>query len=61
MAGEKKLSKKVTNKAADKNIYDLAKNEGAFGGKLLGAGGGGFICFLAHKKDHNKIFKIKFL
>ena len=53
---KKKLSKKVTNKIVDK-IYNIAKKEGAFGGKLLGAGGGGFICFLADKKDHNRIFK----
>tara|TARA_A100001015_G_scaffold109332_1_gene121309 strand:- start:3819 stop:4814 length:996 start_codon:yes stop_codon:yes gene_type:complete len=53
---KKKLSDKVTNKTVDK-IYDLAKKEGVFGGKLLGAGGGGFICFLADKKDHYRIFK----
>tara|TARA_B100001175_G_C19485398_1_gene629470 strand:- start:494 stop:1489 length:996 start_codon:yes stop_codon:yes gene_type:complete len=53
---KKKLTKNVSNKIVDK-IYKIAKKEGAYGGKLLGAGGGGFICFLANKKDHNKIFK----
>jgi D-glycero-alpha-D-manno-heptose-7-phosphate kinase len=52
---KKKLSKNVSNKTIDR-IYNIAKKEGAYGGKLLGAGGGGFICFLANKKNHNKIF-----
>ncbi len=53
---KKKLSGSVSNKMIDK-IYNITKKEGAYGGKLLGAGGGGFICFLADKKDHKRIFK----
>ena len=53
---KKKLTKNVSNKTIDR-IYNIAKKQGAYGGKLLGAGGGGFICFLANKKDHNKIFR----
>ena len=30
---------------------------GAYGGKILGAGNGGFIMFLANKSDHKKITK----
>ncbi len=30
--------------------YDLAMREGALGGKLIGAGGGGFLMFYAHDK-----------
>jgi len=30
---------------------------GAWGGKLLGAGGGGFVLFLAPPKNHNKLLK----
>ena len=30
--------------------YDLAMGNGAFGGKLIGAGGGGFLMFYAHDK-----------
>ena len=53
---KKKLAGSVSNKMIDK-IYNIAKKEGVYGGKLLGAGGGGFICFLADKKDHKRIFK----
>ena len=30
-------------------------NAGAIGGKLLGAGGGGFLLFYAKKENHEKI------
>ena len=33
-----------------KIIYDLAKKHGAIGGKLLGAGSGGFFLFYVLKK-----------
>ena len=39
------LSEKVTTAEIDE-IYEEAKNAGAYGGKLLGAGGGGFIMFM---------------
>ena len=42
---KKKLSKSISNKKIDK-IYDLAMKNGALGGKLLGAGGGGHLLFL---------------
>jgi D-glycero-alpha-D-manno-heptose-7-phosphate kinase len=32
------------------NWYDLARNNGAIGGKLIGAGGGGFLMFLCDDK-----------
>jgi D-glycero-alpha-D-manno-heptose-7-phosphate kinase len=35
--------------------YELALNNGAIGGKLVGAGGGGFLLFVA--KDKNKLKK----
>ena len=41
---KKKYSKKISNKRLD-NIYDTAIYNGALGGKLLGAGGGGFFLF----------------
>ncbi len=31
--------------------YDLALKNGAVGGKVVGAGGGGFLMFIAHNKD----------
>ena len=48
---KKSISEKVSNNFID-DIYDKAKNAGALGGKILGAGGGGFILFFVqpHKK-----------
>lgn len=37
--------------------YSVAKKNGAIGGKLLGAGGGGFLLFYAPQKYHEKIIK----
>ena len=46
----KKLrSKKMSNKKIDQ-IYELGLKNGAIGGKVVGAGGGGFIMFLANDK-----------
>ena len=42
---KKGLSSKITNSEIDE-IYNIGKSAGAYGGKLLGAGGGGFILFL---------------
>lgn len=36
-------------------IYDAARSAGALGGKLLGAGGGGFMLFFAKPEDHQRI------
>ena len=44
---KKQLSKGVSNPFID-DCYDLAKKNGALGGKIMGAGGGGFFMF-----DHN--------
>jgi len=41
---KKKYSKKISNEKLDK-IYSTAITNGALGGKLLGAGGGGFFLF----------------
>ena len=43
-----KLKKNYTNliiNSAINKIYNTAKNAGEIGGKLLGAGGGGFMLF----------------
>ena len=37
------------------SIYDAAIEAGAYGGKLMGAGGGGFFMFLAPPELHQKI------
>ena len=39
---KKELSERVTTSAIDE-IYDAGMESGALGGKLLGAGGGGFL------------------
>ena len=41
---KKNLSTHITNRNIDE-IYDLGIRKGAVGGKLLGAGGGGFLLF----------------
>jgi D-glycero-alpha-D-manno-heptose-7-phosphate kinase len=41
---KKQLSKRVTNPIIDK-WYKIAKENGALGGKIMGAGGGGFFLF----------------
>lgn len=43
---KKKRSKTMTNEKINQ-WYDLALNNGAIGGKLIGAGGGGFLMFYA--------------
>lgn len=42
---KKQFSSKITNPIIDK-IYDTAKGAGAIGGKVSGAGGGGFMYFI---------------
>ena len=46
----KRLLPNVTNKIIDE-IYDKAINNGALGGKLLGAGKGGFMLFICKKNS----------
>lgn len=41
---KKQMSGDISNPAIDE-IYDLAKKNGALGGKIMGAGGGGFFMF----------------
>lgn len=53
---KKKLAKGITNKKIDQ-WYNIGRKNGAIGGKILGAGGGGFLLFYAPKKDHLKIIR----
>lgn len=46
---KKKISSKMSNPHFDK-IYDIAKETGALGGKISGAGGGGFFIFYVEEK-----------
>lgn len=51
---KKQLSKKITNPTINE-YYERARNAGAVGGKILGAGGGGFLLFYCDEKHHNKV------
>ena len=53
---KRKISDKITNSDIDK-IYNGAKNHGALGGKLLGAGGGGYLLFFTSPLKRNKLVK----
>jgi D-glycero-alpha-D-manno-heptose-7-phosphate kinase len=53
---KRKLTNDVTSRYID-NIYDKAVLSGAYGGKLMGAGGGGFFMFLASPEKHDIIKK----
>ncbi len=56
---KKSLSSSITNSHIDA-IYDSALKNGALGGKLLGAGGGGFLMFyVPHYKQKNFIKHFK--
>jgi len=52
---KKKLSNKISNQKIDK-LYAFARKNGMIGGKLLGAGSGGFLFFV-----FNKLYKKKLL
>lgn len=51
---KKKLAENVSNAQID-SWYERARNAGAKGGKLLGAGGGGFLMFYAPPERHETI------
>lgn len=48
------LTDSVSNEHIN-SIYDAAIQAGAYGGKLMGAGGGGFFMFLAPPNAHQRI------
>jgi len=50
---KKRISTKMTNPEFDR-IYEVAKANGALGGKISGAGGGGFFTFYV-SEDHAKL------
>lgn len=51
---KKRLSKKVSTNSIDE-IYAKAREHGAVGGKILGAGGGGFILFFVRPEDRERL------
>jgi len=50
---KKRISTKISNPEID-NWYEIAKKNGALGGKIMGAGGGGFFMFYV-ENDKNRL------
>jgi D-glycero-alpha-D-manno-heptose-7-phosphate kinase len=57
---KKRLSKNISNKFIDE-CYILAKKNGALGGKIMGAGGGGFFMFYHDGTNKEKTAFVKSL
>ncbi|PWJ60387.1 D-glycero-alpha-D-manno-heptose-7-phosphate kinase [Dyadobacter jejuensis] len=51
---KKELASQISNPQID-HYYDLALKAGAVGGKLLGAGGGGFLLFYVPEQSHESV------
>ena len=53
---KKSLASGVSNPVID-NAYEIAIKNGALGGKLLGAGGGGFLLFYCEPENQKKLIE----
>ena len=53
---KKQLASNITNKYIN-TWYEIAIKNGAYGGKISGAGGGGFFTFIADESKHDKIIQ----
>lgn len=53
---KKQMADGITNPMIDE-IYEAAKTNGASGGKISGAGGGGFIFFYCPENTRSKVVK----
>ena len=53
---KKELSNNISSTKID-HIYSLAMKNGALGGKVLGAGGGGMMVFYVNDTDYEKFKK----
>ena len=53
---KRSLSDNVSNSTID-DIYEFGKAHGALGGKLLGAGGGGFVLFYVPESNREGLRK----
>ena len=51
---KRSLSQHVSNSVVDE-IYEAALSAGAIGGKLIGAGGGGFMLLFVQPSDHERV------
>ncbi|MCM8795320.1 MAG: sugar kinase [Candidatus Omnitrophica bacterium] len=55
---KKGLSDKISDEFIDE-VYDIARKNGAIGGKVVGAGGGGFLLLYCPKGKSNLVEKMK--
>ena len=53
---KKKRSSKISYPFVDE-CYEAARKNGAIGGKLIGAGGGGFLMFYCNNSDKSKVIE----
>jgi D-glycero-alpha-D-manno-heptose-7-phosphate kinase len=53
-SAKRKLASKMTDPSIDEH-YEAARHAGAIGGKLMGAGGGGFFMFYARPTDRRRV------
>jgi len=53
---KKQLSDNVTNPVIDE-MYEKAMKNGALGGKILGAGGGGYLLVYVPDKQKNRVLE----
>lgn len=51
---KRRLSNKITTSNID-DMYEFALKNGVIGGKLLGAGGGGFMLFYVEEENQNRV------
>lgn len=54
---KRKLASKMTDDRIDGH-YDAARRAGAIGGKLMGAGGGGFFMFYTRPADKRRVYEV---
>jgi D-glycero-alpha-D-manno-heptose-7-phosphate kinase len=53
---KRKLASKMTDSVIDEH-YEAARKAGALGGKLMGAGGGGFFMFYVRPLDRRRVYE----
>lgn len=56
---KRSFSGRISNRIIDE-LYDLGRGEGALGGKVLGAGGGGFILFFCSSRGSAEALRRRF-
>jgi D-glycero-alpha-D-manno-heptose-7-phosphate kinase len=55
-SNKRKLASKMTDATIDEH-YEAARKAGALGGKLMGAGGGGFFMFYVRPQDRRRVLE----